>query len=278
MDRKQNVMNDTLRNSLYQLVMLGRSISIDRLRYHYCKMKGVPYFGTYMAARQGWADRYVAMDKLIREELQKYRGLAYQVLEVGSWAGGSAIIWGKALVEDKRAGNRLVCVDPWKFYATPSDLSLGTRLMKSGFKNDGIYRLFRHNTRCSQIQDNLIELRGASAEILPMLAPNQFQLVYVDGNHSYRFVKEDLKASGVLVADGGILCGDDLELQMEEIDVAFARAAGDKDFIRDPKLEKWFHPGVALGVGEYFGRRVSQKCGFWAMRKMGNQWVDVVQS
>ncbi len=271
-------MNKKLRLKLYDIVTFCRGITIDRLRYAYCKWRGIPYFGMYMAARQGWADRYLAMDKLIRSELNNRQASPYRVLEIGSWAGGSAILWGKALLADNREGNRLVCLDPWKFYDAPSDFSLTSRLMKAGFKNDGIYRLFRHNMQSSGLLNLLMELRGASSDLLPMLAPAQFQLVYVDGNHSYRFVKEDIKLASALVAEGGLLCGDDLELQMHEIDVPYARAAGDKDFICDPKLEKWFHPGVALAVGEFFGKKVSEKCGFWAMRKVGGQWVDVPQN
>jgi predicted O-methyltransferase YrrM len=270
-------MNENLRNRLYQLLMVTRSYSVDRFRYHYCRWTGRPYFGAYMAALQGWPERYAAMETLIRSELRNHRGESYQVLEVGSWAGGSALIWGKALKSDNRKGNRLVCIDPWEFYPMESDLGLGEKLMSTGFKNDGIYRLFRHNTACGGIRDLLIEIRGASADVLPMLTPNRFHLAYVDGNHGYRFVKADLGAAGPLVAEGGILCGDDLELQMGEFDEAIARTAGDKDFIRDPKLNKWYHPGVALGVGEFFGKRVSEKCGFWAMRKAGDQWIEVPQ-
>ncbi len=71
------------------------------------------------------------------------------------------------------------------------------------------------------------------------------------------------------------MCGDDLELQVSEINLENAKKNIDSDFIPDPKTNNWFHPGVTLAVGEFFGE-VSVWEGFWAMRKRGASWEKVV--
>ncbi len=73
------------------------------------------------------------------------------------------------------------------------------------------------------------------------------------------------------------MCGDDLEAQLHEVDPVAAEANARKDFVTDPKTRKNFHPGVTLGVSQFFGT-VSAYRGFWIMRKSGNQYRPVVMS
>ena len=75
--------------------------------------------------------------------------------------------------------------------------------------------------------------------------------------------------SSVLVRDGGIICGDDLEIQFDEIDLENASENKQKYFIIDSKTGFGFHPGVTLALYKYFGGKVSNFGGFWAMRKKG---------
>ena len=89
--------------------------------------------------------------------------------------------------------------------------------------------------------------------MLPALPRNYFDLVFVDGDHSYAAVLADIQAAGGLIKDGGVLCGDDLERQSFEIDQAYARTQIDSDYIRDPRSGHEYHPGVTLAVGELFG-------------------------
>jgi hypothetical protein len=76
------------------------------------------------------------------------------------------------------------------------------------------------------------------------------------------------------VIAGGYICGDDLELQMGEVDRNLASAHRDKDLVRDASTGTDFHPGVTLAVGEFFGE-VSAYAGFWVMQKAGGAWRKV---
>ena len=51
--------------------------------------------------------------------------------------------------------------------------------------------------------------QGKSKDVLSTFPDNYFDWVYIDGNHYYDFVREDLEISKVKVRDGGLITGDD---------------------------------------------------------------------
>ena len=52
--------------------------------------------------------------------------------------------------------------------------------------------------------------RGFSADILDTYPDGYFDWVYIDGNHMYDFVLEDILISAEKVRSGGVIAGDDL--------------------------------------------------------------------
>jgi hypothetical protein len=75
-----------------------------------------------------------------------------------------------------------------------------------------------------------------------------------------------------LLASGGILCGDDLDLEYDQCDAEFARRNRDAQPAVDPKTGHMFHPGVTLAVNEAFPR-VGNYFGFWAVTREADGWV-----
>jgi len=51
--------------------------------------------------------------------------------------------------------------------------------------------------------------KGFSYDILNGFYDNYFDMIYIDGNHSYNGVKSDLKSSFLKVKNGGLICGHD---------------------------------------------------------------------
>lgn len=120
-----------------------------------------------------------------------------------------------------------------------------------------------------------VEIRkGWSQDELPKLPAGMYDLVYIDGDHTYEGVKSDIANAAGLVRSGGILCGDDLELQAHECDLAILNTQPNIDQHYDPAVDAYFHPGVTKAVNETFGQ-VSSWYGFWAMQKMDDGWVPV---
>jgi len=259
-----------------------RSIDNPEYRYYeYCLAHNKPYFGKVMWAGQGNPIRHAYMLSVV-ELLSKGReGKPFKILEIGSWAGGSAITWAEAIRKFNQGRGLVICLDPWKLYFDPCGYSelpdegqIVYREMAEALQTGKIFDLFSHNIRAAQQKDLIVPLRGSSNELLPLFCDEWFDLIFVDGDHTYVSVMEDLMNSARLVSEGGVLCGDDLELQISQIDLNYAMAHKQMDYICDPQSRVWYHPGVTLAVGE-FSREVSAWEGFWAMRKRAGNWEKV---
>ena len=94
---------------------------VGRLQYLCRTSRNQPYFGHYCAAAQGTAAGVHNEERKQIREANMRRLVAAscspgaadcRILEVGSWAGWSAIVWGKALQACKQTSGSVVCVDP----------------------------------------------------------------------------------------------------------------------------------------------------------------------
>jgi predicted O-methyltransferase YrrM len=228
------------------------------------------YFGRYMLAGQTHPARIEVMKRIIRKELQ-CGDQTFNVLEVGSWAGQSALLWAQAIRESGREGY-VWCVDPWRVKNNNAMKALD--IMASAAQHDRIYPLFWRNVKAAKAEDVIIPIRTVSRNVLGRLQSCAFDLVYIDGSHCYKDVRLDLWCSGWLVRDGGVLCGDDLEVQLEDVDADYARLKSECDYVMDAASGMWYHPGVTLAVNEYLGH-VACVAGFWAMRWIKGKWIGV---
>jgi hypothetical protein len=168
------------------------------------------------------------------------------VLEVGSWCGASALTWGEAM-DLYSGGGRIVCLDAWQPFFAPSVEGLA-QAMDQALASGEVERVFRDNMRFQPASVRWEAEKGLSDEMLSTLPSESFDIVYLDGDHSYDAVVRDIEQSIPLLRDGGILCGDDF----------------------DPE----HHEGVVRAVTERFGS-VSEWHGLWAMRKAGGGWESV---
>ena len=244
-----------------------------------CIENGRPYFGPVMGAFQGDPVRHYHMDRLVEREARRVKGRPIKILEIGSWAGGSAITWANALKRHNDGRGVVVCIDPWRPYFDASQYSDLQDLspyheMQKALEEDTIFSLFLHNVRTSGHEDLVVPIRGESDAILPLLQQGGFDVIFVDGAHDFISVSKDLKNCRRLVTNDGIICGDDLELQLSQTDKDFGNANLQMDYVCDPVKNTWYHPGVTWGVAEELGS-VSERDGFWATRKCEDGWCDV---
>ncbi len=198
-------------------------------------------------------------------------GRPITVLEIGSWAGSSCATWGEALRRNGLQGSTIVCVDPWDSYISEADLDSERpvyRRMDEWAREGRVLPLFLGNAQAIQQRDGVrvVMMRGRSNEICPLLATNSFDLVYIDGSHYYRDAYYDVQICKNLVRDGGILCGDDLEIQLHDLPEA-STYREDIDVMTIPGRGN-VHVGVTRAVGELLGP-VGMQNGFWFVRRQG---------
>ncbi len=216
--------------------------------------------------------RHVMMMGVIWHLTQGKRKKDFNVLEIGSWYGASALSWAQGLVLHNGGHGSITCIDAWQpFFDRSKHKGEVYQAMEHALGSDIAYNIFLHNIATVPEDIKRQHLRGLSENILPLLRDGGFDVVFIDADHTYEPVRKDILLSQRLLKEGGIICGDDLNLQLSECDNKFAKANKDKDFVKDPKTGRNFHPGVTVAVEEIFGK-VSVWGGFWAMQKKGSGW------
>lgn len=230
-----------------------------------------PYFGRQLSAFQSPPVRYALLADLARYAL---RGKpAVRVLEIGSWAGASAITFGTVVRELQIPDGRITCIDQWKKSFVDEDSSLHYRSMNAATETGEIQKLFQHNVKVCGLEAMVQIKKASSREALPKLEDATYDLVYIDGSHTKDDVLYDLQQAKRLVRNGGVICGDDLELMKGQIDQNAHNMALEKntDFVVDPRTGVSYHPGVTEAMAGMF-EGVWHEHGLWCVERSGEQW------
>jgi predicted O-methyltransferase YrrM len=216
---------------------------------------------------QAWSQRMPVLEALAEAHLSS----SFVALEIGTWFGqGSTQIWCKHL----KSGSQLFLIDSWKEYISDADKARDTAYSAM----DGV-----HHIAINSVLKNIYEqekkaagkiylLRGKASDVCNFFKPNTFDFIYIDGSHYYEQVKEDIRLAKILIKEGGIIAGDDLEAAPTESRLALAKENLDRDFIQCEGENVSFHPGVLLAVYESFPA-VTNNTGIWTVVKRGDQWI-----
>jgi hypothetical protein len=245
--------------------------------YLWKRINNKPYFGSYLFSKQGNAMRHYYIGKLIEQYSNQYVNKEIRVLEIGSWAGGSAITICKAL-EKSSINGKLYCVDNWTPFFNKSNIDLKKwtyKTMHKAAKKNKIFNLFLYNIKSAKVNEMVHLLKGFSKDILPYLRSESLDFIFIDGSHSYENVLYDLESAKELLKEDGIICGDDLELQYFEINCSNIENIKSTDLSFDDKNNKRYHPGVTLAVHTFFNKEVSVWEGLWAMQKKNDSWEKI---
>jgi Methyltransferase domain len=130
---------------------------------------------------------------------------------------------------------KLHLIDPWKYEADPAY----KQSLYGGSDGRNQARMDRmHESVVKCFTSKRVEVhREASAACSSRFADNYFDWIYIDGNHQYEFVKQDLEMYFPKVKSGGFVAGD--------------------DYARDPN--NWTKDGVTRAVDEAIHSGLYQK-------------------
>jgi predicted O-methyltransferase YrrM len=144
------------------------------------------YFAGHIPTWQCWFDTTIQQRPI-------------RILEVGSWQGGSAL-WLLDQVIAERGGS-ITCVDTWEGSSEHAFLGpLGLNLEE----------LFDANISRSGHGQHVQKHQGCSQDVLPQLAGQFFDFIYIDGAHEADLVLQDALNAHPLLAPGGFLVFSDL--------------------------------------------------------------------
>src|SRR5262245_36873705 len=137
-------------------------------------LNGKPYFGFALRAIQGSPERHQYFRPVVKAASAPLAG-PLRIVEVGSWAGASAISWGVAL-KDLTLEGTITCIDPWLPYFD-SGKAKGPVYseMNRAAQNKLIYKLFEHNIAAAGLKDLVIAKRGTSRKVLPKLTTDHYE-------------------------------------------------------------------------------------------------------
>ena len=124
---------------------------------------------------------------LYKQVVEKQQSEAHFV-EVGSWMGQSACYMAVEIINSNK-NIKFDCVDKW------------------GPGGPARYKRFLKNTK--SVQSIVNPIRLTSTEASNLYADNSLDFVFIDANHSYEFIKDDIKHWYPKVKKGGILAGHD---------------------------------------------------------------------
>lgn len=126
--------------------------------------------------------------------------------EIGVWEGDFSL-----KILNIVSPSKLYLIDPWKFEGSSiyKDAGYGRKFSKGQNSMDKRFNKVRKLFKKSIDNGTVIILRGNSASELEKIENNSLDWVYIDANHLYEFVKEDLENSFIKVKTNGYIIGDD---------------------------------------------------------------------
>lgn len=133
-----------------------------------------------------------------------------RILEIGSWMGCSSVYLAK--IAQKHNG-RLFCCDTWcgeeLTKKTSFLLTMHGAYLYWFAKWWDVYGSFWRRIGRAKLKTVVISLRGLSQDVLPILADKTFDVIFIDGDHRYEYVKFDIEQARRLIRSGGVIVGHD---------------------------------------------------------------------
>ena len=136
----------------------------------------------------------------------KYRDKALVGAEIGVWKGENALSLLKTLNIRK-----LYLIDSWCDYDKYKTLR-GAEYKREAKSNHGDYGYKQTLKRLKPYIDKIEIIRMKSEEAINHIN-EELDFVYIDGNHSYEYVKKDLDLYWQKIKLGGVMLGDDFNIK-----------------------------------------------------------------
>ena len=171
------------------------------------------------------------LQEFVKQRVAKSEGHTFHIVEVGSWKGASAIAMAKV---NHRV--RVTCVDTWQ--GSSSDHTLVRA------SEEDVYSAFYENLKNSGVFSQISVRPGKSTDVAKDWDGGKVDMIFIDANHTYEAVKEDIAAWWPLLMPDGVMIGHDYRTTN--------------------------FPGVDKAVHEAFGGRVKS---YGASQPYGCFWV-----
>ncbi len=123
-------------------------------------------------------------------------------VEIGSWKGKSAVAMAVEIINSNKKIS-FDCIDPWY------DLKPDGEYFETWCSN--LYETFLENIK--PVQDYITPMRMTSMQAVNLYQDNSLDFVFIDANHEYEYIYEDIEKWLPKVKVGGILSGHDISYE-----------------------------------------------------------------
>ena len=190
-----------------------------------------------------------------------------QIADVGCWTGKSTITLALAI---NQYGGHISAIDWFK----GSD---GTDLQRAA-KDTSIKEILKAHLRYFNVESRVEIIEKSSLEAVKTFQDNSLDLVFLDADHRYLKVIDDLNAWWPKVKPGGIFCGHDCEMILHAPSAHTLEDNPDApnpwNFFADRPDNGWndvdclqFHPGVVRAVSKIFPQAQIKGKQVWWVKK-----------
>ena len=175
------------------------------------------------------------------------------IVEIGSWLGAGSTRVMIDFVRDR--GGRLHCVDTWEG-------SPGVDNHAKIVSSYDVYETFRHNVRAAGGESVVTSHRLTSIQAAASWPEATVDMVFLDADHRFVSVREDIVAWLPKLRPGGIMAGHDCECRVTIANRSRLDQAKDHDHIEGEVPFLDWHAGVIVAVDAAFSGRAR----LWAER------------
>lgn len=121
-----------------------------------------------------------------------------QIVEIGSYCGASTTI-----ISNQFKNSIINCVDPWSPYTEDCSIIDLEKQKKELIEAESLFDIVTNKN------SNILKNKISSLEYAKIIKDNSIDFIYIDGNHQYSSVKEDILAWLPKIKKSGAIAGHD---------------------------------------------------------------------
>lgn len=183
-------------------------------------------------------DQFTYEDAIILNRLIcEYAKPKMVVFELGTYTGRASLTM---LPHIRQMEGKLFCVDWFKGNPTAQ------AMINLSYANHNILDIFINNIKEAGYEDCVSILVGTTDKVVSIIANESADIIFIDADHRYSYVKNDLLNWYPKLKPGGLICGHDFEKHLSECDLTQVLEMGENDFVDGN------HYGVIRAVSEFF--------------------------
>jgi hypothetical protein len=172
-----------------------------------------------------FGEDYFTYPNLYREFVQILQN-GSSFVEIGSWKGRSISFFAVEAINAEK-NIKCFCVDTWRGSAEHAQ--------EVNVVNDTLHSLFLNNVE--PVAHFITPIRKPSVEAAADFQDESVDIVFIDGDHDYQPVKDDIAAWIPKVKNGGLITGHDYLLP--SVKKAVDEIFGDAVIFRNPMENCW---------------------------------------